>query len=75
MDVFEALSGTLMTAKKRKVVEYDGELLLQRVHDEVVIKLLLREINDTPLPDHDKVEIFKLTKIMNLKKKNLIINH
>ena len=28
-DVFEALSGTLKTAKKHKVVKYDGELLLQ----------------------------------------------
>ena len=44
-----------MTAKKRKVVEYDGQLLLQRIHDDVVITLLKHEIEDTPLPDHDKV--------------------
>jgi hypothetical protein len=30
VNVFEALSGTLLTAKKRKVVDYRGDLLLQR---------------------------------------------
>jgi len=50
----EALSGTLMTAKKRKLVSYDGALLLQRVHDDVVITLLVREFPDSPLPDHSK---------------------
>jgi len=50
----EALSGTLMTAKRRGVVSYDGSLLLQRVHDQVRITLLKREIPDSPLPDHSK---------------------
>jgi len=50
----EALSGTLMTAKKRGVVSYDGSLLLQRVHDNVVITLLKDSIPDSPLPDHSK---------------------
>ncbi|KAK7906959.1 hypothetical protein WMY93_015571 [Mugilogobius chulae] len=39
-NLFEALVGTLKAAKKRKVVRYDGELLLQGVHDNVDIILL-----------------------------------
>ncbi|XP_052205231.1 costars family protein [Diospyros lotus] len=38
-NIFEALVGTLRAAKKRKVVSYDGELLLQGVHDNVEITL------------------------------------
>lgn len=38
-NLFEALVGTLRAAKKRKVVAYDGELLLQGVHDNVEITL------------------------------------
>ncbi|PPD75261.1 hypothetical protein GOBAR_DD27817 [Gossypium barbadense] len=38
-NIFEALVGTLRAAKKRKVVAYDGELLLQGVHDNVEIIL------------------------------------
>ncbi|KAI4367508.1 hypothetical protein MLD38_023239 [Melastoma candidum] len=38
-NIFEALVGTLRAAKKRKLVTYDGELLLQGVHDNVVITL------------------------------------
>ncbi|XP_031484129.1 costars family protein WS02710_H03 [Nymphaea colorata] len=39
-NIFEALVGTLRAAKKRKVVAYEGELLLQGVHDKVEIVLL-----------------------------------
>lgn len=39
-NIFEALVGTLRAAKKRKVVTFDGELLLQGVHDNVEIVLL-----------------------------------
>lgn len=39
-NIFEALVGTLRAAKRKKVVAYDGELLLQGVHDNVSIKLL-----------------------------------
>ena len=39
-NIFEALVGTLRAAKKRKIVTYDGQLLLQGVHDAVVITLL-----------------------------------
>ncbi|XP_024022580.1 costars family protein [Morus notabilis] len=38
-NIFEALVGTLRAAKKRKFVAYDGELLLQGVHDNVEIML------------------------------------
>ncbi|KAF9610468.1 hypothetical protein IFM89_022432 [Coptis chinensis] len=38
-NLFEALVGTLRAAKKRKILTYDGELLLQGVHDNVDIIL------------------------------------
>ncbi|KAK7400377.1 hypothetical protein VNO78_11583 [Psophocarpus tetragonolobus] len=38
-NIFEALVGTLRAAKKRKVLTYEGELLLQGVHDSVEIIL------------------------------------
>ena len=39
-NLFEALVGTLRAAKRKKIVKYDGELLLQGVHDSVEIVLL-----------------------------------
>ncbi|NXF04494.1 ABRAL protein, partial [Smithornis capensis] len=39
-NLFEALVGTLKAAKRRKIVTYQGELLLQGVHDNVDIVLL-----------------------------------
>lgn len=39
-NLFEALVGTLRAAKRKKIVTYDGELLLQGVHDNVDIILL-----------------------------------
>ncbi|GAM18052.1 hypothetical protein SAMD00019534_012270 [Acytostelium subglobosum LB1] len=39
-NIFEALVGTLKAAKKRKIINYDGEILLQRVHDNVDVILL-----------------------------------
>ncbi|MEE6476180.1 hypothetical protein FKM82_011005 [Ascaphus truei] len=39
-NLFEALVGTLKAAKRRKIVTYQGELLLQGVHDNVDIILL-----------------------------------
>ncbi|XAR72412.1 hypothetical protein NMG60_11019038 [Bertholletia excelsa] len=38
-NIFEALVGTLRAAKKRNVVTYEVELLLQGVHDDVEITL------------------------------------
>jgi hypothetical protein len=46
-NIFEALSGTLKTAKKHKVVHYEGDLLLQGAHNHVVITLLKTEIEDS----------------------------
>ncbi|XP_005102609.1 costars family protein ABRACL [Aplysia californica] len=39
-NLFEALVGTLRAAKRKKIIKYDGELLLQGVHDSTVISLL-----------------------------------
>ncbi|XP_076456238.1 costars family protein ABRACL-like [Babylonia areolata] len=39
-NLFEALVGTLRAAKRKKIIKYDGELLLQGVHDNVQIKLM-----------------------------------
>eukprot|EP00117_Sycon_ciliatum_P049720 scpid5620/ scgid6128/ Xin actin-binding repeat-containing protein 2; Beta-xin; Cardiomyopathy-associated protein 3; Myogenic MEF2-activated Xin-related protein; Myomaxin; mXinbeta len=45
-DIFEALSGTLLTARKHKIVVYEGDLLLQGVHNSVVITLLEDSVPD-----------------------------
>lgn len=39
-NIFEALVGTLRAAKKKRVVDFKGELLLQGVHDNVDVVLL-----------------------------------
>ncbi len=39
-NLFEALVGTLRAAKKRKIVKYDKELLLQGVDDKTEILLI-----------------------------------
>lgn len=39
-NIFEALVGTLKAAKKKKIIDFQGELLLQGVHDNVDIILL-----------------------------------
>jgi hypothetical protein len=44
-NVFEALAGTLKSAKKYGVVEYTGDVLMQRMHDSVVVHLL-KETHD-----------------------------
>eukprot|EP00056_Hartaetosiga_gracilis_P009153 m.131222 g.131222 ORF g.131222 m.131222 type:complete len:256 (-) comp13071_c0_seq3:506-1273(-) len=43
-NVFEALSGTLRTAKKHKIVSFDSEVLFQGTHDHIVITLLTKEM-------------------------------
>ena len=42
-NLFEALVGTLRAAKRKKIVKYDKELLLQGVDDNVDIVLLKEE--------------------------------
>ncbi|XP_068564535.1 costars family protein ABRACL [Cebidichthys violaceus] len=39
-NIFEALVGTLRAAKRKKIISFEGELLLQGVHDNVEIILL-----------------------------------
>ncbi len=39
-NLFEALMGTLRAAKRRKVIDYKGELLLQGVHDDVEVVIM-----------------------------------
>jgi len=53
-NTFEAISGTLVAAKKRGVVEYDGMLLLSGPHNDVVITLKRTEIEDSPIPDKEQ---------------------
>eukprot|EP00727_Mastigamoeba_balamuthi_P007220 m51a1_g3118 hypothetical protein (1833) ;mRNA; r:178494-185083 len=54
VDSFEALSGTIVAARKRGVVSYEGGgLLLSGTHDAVVIALLKDAIEDSPLPAKD----------------------
>ena len=39
LNLFEAIVGTLRAAKRKKVLTFDGEILLQGVHDDVDIVL------------------------------------
>ncbi|KAI5621893.1 costars family protein ABRACL [Silurus asotus] len=39
-NLFEALVGTLKAAKRKKIITFQGELLLQGVHDDVDVILL-----------------------------------
>lgn len=39
-NLFETLVGTLRAAKRKKIISYEGEMLLQGVHDNVPIILL-----------------------------------
>ncbi|KAM9354125.1 costars family protein ABRACL [Pholidichthys leucotaenia] len=39
-NIFEALVGTLRAAKRKNIIDFKGEMLLQGVHDDVDIILL-----------------------------------
>lgn len=43
-NLFEALVGTLRAAKRKKLIKYEGEILLQGAHDNVPITLLKEEV-------------------------------
>ena len=43
-NLFEALVGTLKAAKRKKILNYESELLLQGVHDNVEVVLLKDEV-------------------------------
>ena len=38
-DIFEALNGTLRAAKRSKIVEFEGQMLLKGASDRVVVYL------------------------------------
>lgn len=40
LQLFEALVGTLRAAKRKKVITFEGEMLLKGVHDDTVIEVL-----------------------------------
>lgn len=40
LNMFEALIGTLRAAKRKKILTFEGEMLLQGVHDDVDVTLL-----------------------------------
>jgi len=48
MGSMPALSAILHTARKRGVLAYEGEMLMQGIDDEVLITLLKDTIEDTP---------------------------
>jgi len=50
-DIFEALAGTLKTAKKRGLVEYSAPILLKGPSDKVAITLL-KEAEGPPPAGH-----------------------
>ncbi|KAL6072320.1 Eukaryotic translation initiation factor 3subunit A [Balamuthia mandrillaris] len=56
MGTMPALSATLVVAKKRGVVEYEGSLLLQGAHDGVIISMLKDEIEDSEIPEQEERE-------------------
>ena len=47
-DIFEALAGTLKSAKKRGLVDYSAPLLLKGTHDKVAIVLLKEAEGEEP---------------------------
>merc|ERR1712096_413388 len=48
----EALSGTLITAKKQNIISYEGQLLMQRVHDDATIILLVDDFQGSTIGDY-----------------------
>ena len=40
VDIFEALNGTLRSAKKSKMIDFEGQMLLKGANDNVVIYIL-----------------------------------
>ena len=40
VDTLEALNGTLRAAKKNKVIDFKGQMLLKGANDSVIVKLL-----------------------------------
>lgn len=48
-DTMPALAATLLQAKKRNIVDFEGDMLMQGVHDNVRITVLTTEVKDTKI--------------------------
>lgn len=59
---FEALSGTLRTARKQQVVHFEGEVLFQGVSDHVQITLLRDTIPDSTIETYTCGQMKEVTK-------------
>lgn len=57
-NLFEALVGTLKAAKRKKIITFEGELLLQGVHDNVDVILLQDWVWQSFLNLSEKVQMF-----------------
>lgn len=57
-NLFEALVGTLKAAKRKKIISFEGELLLQGVHDNVDVILLQDWVWQSFLNLSEKVQMF-----------------
>lgn len=59
-NTFEAIVGTLKAAKKRKIINFPGQLLLSPMHDSVEVKLAAEHAgsadNDAAAPAADAEE-------------------
>lgn len=40
LQLFEALVGTLRAAKRKKIITFEGEMLLKGMHDDTIIEVL-----------------------------------
>ncbi len=40
VDIFEAINGTLRAAKRKKIINFEGQMLLKGAHDNVIIYLV-----------------------------------
>jgi len=58
-DQFDALAGLLNTAKKRGVVDYPGDMLMQGQDDDVDIKVLKETLEDSQVFQSEQID-FKL---------------
>lgn len=56
-NMFEALTGTLRTAKKHKVVAFEAEMLFKGTHDHVVITLLKESYEDSDITKYTYREV------------------
>merc|ERR1712048_1481000 len=52
-NTFEAINGTLRTAKKRQIIDFKGQMLLKGPHDNVPIILLVQNDVDDDIEPND----------------------